>query len=161
MVEVAAAVDNPTHLCVTARPNSVSGRSGLRVSMWVLIPACTIAGTAFLFLGAWPVSVFMGLHIALLAAAFRHVERHSGDFERLLLDGDRLIVDTHTLDQDEHMEFNSHWVQVALRSTAVGGGNTLALRSHGKEVIFGRLLSDAERMAVSRELGRRLARIRQ
>lgn len=160
MVELVGVADPVSPFSVTARPNSVTGRPGLLISMAVLVPACTITALAFLTIGAWPVTLFMGLHIAALLAAFVCVERHTGDFERLTLADDRLVVDTHTLDGDQHLEFNGCWVQVDLQTVSAGGGNRLCLRSQGREVPFGRLMSDDERLAVSRELRRRLARLR-
>jgi uncharacterized membrane protein len=151
----------PAQFSVTARPNFVLGSPGLRLAMLVLLPWSIVMGTIFLTMGVWPVTLFLLLPISGLVLAFQHLERHAGDFERLVLDNDRLILDSHTPDQDEHLEFNSYWVQIALLPTAVGGGTTLTLRSHGKEVAFGHLLSDEERAAVSRELSQRLARIRQ
>ncbi|MBS1189089.1 MAG: Protein of unknown function transrane [Rhodocyclaceae bacterium] len=159
MVECVRAGD-PAHFCVTARPNYVAGGAGLRVAMVVLLPWWGGIGAAFVKLGAWPVTLFMLLPLLGLAWAFHQVERHAGDFERLTLDDDRLVLDTHTPDADQHLEFNSHWVQVALYSTSAGGGNVLTLRSHGKEVAFGHLLSDEERTAISRELNLRLAQIK-
>lgn len=160
MLEFVGAADQSSSFSVTARPNSVVGRPGLLVAMGLLVPACTVVGIAFLFLGAWPVTLFMGLHIFALLMAFRYVERHSGDFERLTLDDQRLILDRHTPDGDQHFEFNGFWVQVDLRRSAVGAGNSLCLRSHGKEVCCGCLMSEEERCGVSRELCRRLAQLR-
>ena len=159
MVEFVGAADPVSPFSVTARPNSVVGKPGLLISMAILVPACSIAGLAFMVIGAWPVTVFMGLHILAVVVAFVYVERHTSDFERLTLADDRLILDTHTLDGDQHLEFNGYWVQVDLQTSAVGS-NSLCLRSQGKEIPFGRLMSDGERLAVSRELGRRLARLR-
>lgn len=160
MVEFVGVADAISPFSVTARPNSVAGRPGLLISMLILVPACSIAGLAFLFIGAWPVTVCMALHIGALLAAFGYVERHTSDFERLTLADDRLILDTHTPDKDQHLEFNGFWVQVDLHPASAGGGNSLCLRSHGKEVPFGRLMSDDERLAVSQEFCRRLARLR-
>lgn len=160
MVEFIGVADPVSPFSVTARPNSVSGRPGLLISMAVLVPSCSITGLAFLFIGAWPVTLFMGLHILALLAAFAYVERHASDFERLTLANDRLILDSHTPEEDRHLEFNGHWVQVDLQAASVGGGNRLCLRSHGKEEPFGSLMSDDERLAVSRELRQRLARLR-
>lgn len=141
MMECAGA-GNPAQFRVTARPNSAVGNPGLGVAMIVLLPSCTVVGLGLLMLGAWPAALFMALPLLGLAWAFRRIQQHAGDFERLTLDDDRLIVDSHSADGDQHLEFNSHWVQVALRRSAVGGGMTLTLRSHGREAIFGRLLSD-------------------
>jgi uncharacterized membrane protein len=159
MVDVVSAT-NPTRLRIVARPNSAAGQSGLIVTMCVFVPSLTLAGTVFWILGAWPVTVFMGLNLLALIAGFAYVERHAGDFEAINLDAERLIVDSHTAQDDRHWEFNTCWVQVNLKPTALGVGNTLAFRCHDKEITFGRLLSDDERTMVGRELRSRLARIR-
>lgn len=151
---------NPAHFCVTARPNSVLGHLGLRLAMIVLLPWWGGIGLVFVMLGAWPVTLFMLLPLLGLGWASYHIERHAGDYERLTLAEDRLILDSHSPESDQHLEFNSYWVQVALEPAAAGGGRLLTLRSRGKEVAFGRLLSDEERAAVGRELTQRLARIR-
>ncbi|PKO85928.1 MAG: hypothetical protein CVU18_17565 [Betaproteobacteria bacterium HGW-Betaproteobacteria-12] len=159
MVEFVGAADPVTPFSVTARPNSALGKSGLLISMAILLPACSITGLIFLLIGAWPVTLFLSLHILAVLAAFMYVERHTSDFESLTLRDDRLIVDRHTLAGDQHLEFNGYWVQVDLHTSAIGS-NTLCLRSHGKEIPIGSLMSDDERLAVSKELGRRLARLR-
>lgn len=148
---------------VTARPNSAADwateRPGLGIALSILLPSCAIASAGFLALGAWPVALFMGLPLLGLAGAFGQLRRHAGDFERLVLSRDRLVLDRHTPGGDEHLEFNSQWVQVDLRRR--GGGSVLTLRCHGKETVFGHLLSDEERRTLSRELKRRLALLRQ
>lgn len=159
MVECVRAGD-PAHFSVTARPNFVAGCAGLRVAMVILLPWWGGIGAVFVKLGAWPVTLFMLLPLLGLAWAFHQVERHAGDFERLTLDENRLILDSHSPDEDQHLEFNSQWVQVALQPASVGGGSVLTLRSHGKEVAFGRLLSDEERAAIGHELRLRLAHIK-
>lgn len=143
---------------VTARPNSFAAAAGLPVAMTFLLPCCLVAGAAFVALGAWPVALFMVLPLLGLAAAFYWLWRHADDFERLTLSGDQLIVDRHSPLGDEHLEFNSQWVQVTLRR--VGFGSELVLRCHGRELSFGLLLTDDERVQLATELKRRLAQMR-
>lgn len=143
---------------VTARPNSYAAVAGLPVAMALLMPCCLVAGAAFVSLGAWPVAVFMALPLLGLGAAFYFLWRHADDFERLTLSGDQLIVDRHSPLGDEHLEFNSQWVQVTLRR--VGFGSELVLRCHGKELPFGLLLTDDERVQLATELKHRLAQMR-
>lgn len=160
MVEFVGVADAVSPFTVTARPNSVSGQPGLLISMAILVPSCSIVGLAFMIMGAWPVTLFMTLHILAVVVAFLYVEHHASDFERLTLANDRLILDTHTPDEDKHLEFNGCWVQVDLQTSPAGRHNSLCLRFMGKEVPFGLLMSDDERRAVSQELHRRLARLR-
>jgi uncharacterized membrane protein len=142
---------------VTARPNGV-GMAGLPVAVALLLPCCIFAAIAFISLGAWPVAVFMLLPLLGLCFAFFCVRRHAADFERLTLRGDQLLVERHTPRGDEHLEFNSQWVQVALYPR--GLGRHLVLRCHGKEVPFGLLLTDDERTRLAAELAHRLAQMR-
>jgi len=160
MVEFVGVADPVSPFTVTARPNSVSGQPGLLISMLILVPSCSILGFAFMIIGAWPVTLLMTLHVLAVVVAFLYVEHHSSDFERLTLANDRLILDTHTPDEDKHLEFNGCWVQVDLQTSLAGRHNSLCLRFRGKEVPFGLLMSDDERLAVSQELRQRLARLR-
>lgn len=157
MMEYARAGD-PANFCVTARPDPVLGRPALRLALLILLPWAGVTGSVFLFLGVWPVAVFLAVPVCCLAWTCRHLERHAGDYERLRLEGDRLILETHTPEDDRRLEFNSYWVQVALQPAA--DGRLLTVRSHGREVVFGHLLSETERQAVGSELMRRLARVR-
>ncbi|MFC5300753.1 DUF2244 domain-containing protein [Azospira restricta] len=152
---------SPLPFRVTARPGPGVRWPGLRVALAVLLPWFAAAGTFFALHGAWPIVAWMAAALAGLVAAFLHLKRHAGDFERLTLDADRLVVDSHAPGDDRHTEFNSHWVSAALRRVDAAGTRRLVLRAEGKEVAFGRLLSDAELAIVGRELGRRLARLRQ
>lgn len=151
-----ARVGDPTQFSVTARPDPLSGRPVLRLALFVLFPWAGVTGGVFLALGVWPVSFFLCMPVVGLAWTYREATRHAGDYERLSLRGDRLVLETHTPEGDRRLEFNSYWVQVALRPM----DQLLTLRSHGREVCFGRLLSAEERQAVGRELMRRLAGIR-
>lgn len=151
----------PLPFCVTARPGPYLRRPGLGVALCVLLPWFLAAGTFFALHGAWPIVAWMMLTLGALVAAFRHLRRHADDFERLTLDAEHLVVDSHAPGEDRHTEFNSQWVSAALRPAGAGGAQRLLLRAEGKEVAFGRLLSPAELATVGREVNRRLARLHQ
>lgn len=152
---------SPLPFRVTARPGPGARRPGLRVALAVLLPWFAAAGTFFALQGAWPIVAWMAAALAGLVAAFLHLRRHAGDFERLTLDAEHLVVDSHEPGGDRHTEFNSQWVSAALRPTGAAGTPRLVLRAQGQEVAFGRLLSAAELATVGRELNRRLARLHQ
>lgn len=158
MMECARAGD-PAQFCVTVRPDSPAGRPGLRLAMFVLLPGSGLVGAFFLSQGIWPVVLVMGLPISGLLWSFRQLERQAGDYERLTLAEDRLILESHSTEGDRRLEFNSRWVQVELQPDPAGRGSILNLRSHGKAVAFGRLLSEEERARLGRELRLQLARI--
>lgn len=147
-------------MCITVRPNSVlhGGEGMLTLAVTAVIGFAIAAG--FWWLGAWPVAPFVLLALSGLSLAVYLLGRHGGDFERIVVDDDRLTVDRHAPAGDEHFEFNGCWVQVVQKDNLDGGCDYLALRSHGHELVVGHDLNDAERAAVSRALRARLARLR-
>jgi len=146
---------------VTARPAPLTSRPGARVAFALLAPWFGLAGGFFALLGAWPVAAFMAASLAGLLAAFHHLRRHADDFERITLDREHLVVDTHAPGDNRHAEFNSQWVSVAIAPAGHGGAQRLLLRAQGREFAFGRLLTADELADVGRELNRRLSRFQQ
>lgn len=146
---------------VTVRPNSA--RWGRRFPWFValvLVPVGLAIGVGCLLIGAWPVLPFLALSLGAVAAAFHQVHRHAGDYERLTVCRDRLILERHDTCHDQRLEFNARWVQMVAPAQPGGGYRYLALRLHGHDEPFGRHLTEDERARVGRELGWRLARLR-
>jgi hypothetical protein len=53
---------------------------------------------------------------------------------------------------------NRHWAQVVLQPAERGWGEALVLRSHGREIEFGRHLPEAQRREVMHALREQLLR---
>ena len=161
MVDIVGAA-SPAHYCITARPNCSFPAGGYFYILALTIPSCSVIAVGFTMLGAWPVVPFFLLALSALAHAFYQVQRHAGDFERITIDDDRLILESHDPESDERFEFNCYWAKVILLEEEEGirGHCHLALRSHGREVSFGRFLSDDERAMVGRQLHLRLSTFR-
>jgi len=155
MVDVSGSTSS-AHYSVTARPNcSLSAASTLCV--FSIIACITLAiALGFALLGAWLVLPFAGLELVVLWLCFHHVWRHVHDYERLVIDHDRVIVDTHDPRCDSHIELNSYWAQVVMEMLPDGECRRLVLRSHGKEIEFGRLLNGRERLDIGLNLKARL-----
>lgn len=159
MVDIVnAASASPMRIVV--RPNSVLHRDEGALALAVTAPAGFAIAALFVLLGAWPVAPFVLAALAGLAVAVWLVHRHAGDFERIVVDDDKLVVDRHDPGGDHHFEFNRSWVQVIQRRASAGGCAYLAVRSHGREVPIGHDLTDQERASVGRALLARLARLR-
>lgn len=159
MVDIVSTA-NAKPMCITVRPNSVLHRGEGMRTLAVTVPLALALAAGFALFGAWPVAPFVLLAIAGLGLAVYLVHRHLGDFERIVLDADRLTVDRHDPAGDQHFEFNACWVQLLQRTTPEGGCAYLALRSHGRELPLGSNLTDDERASVCRALRDRLARLR-
>lgn len=141
------------HVFVARRNNSLSSTDRRRVFAFVFAFSMSIA-MAFTAFGAWPVMPFTGLEMAVLYVAFRYVDRHASDYEAIEIRDDCVRIETRIGSRVRCEEFNRHWAQLVADDGA--GELRLALRSHGREVEFGRHLTTKDRERLARELRRQL-----
>lgn len=148
-----AEVDPPPFVHLS-RPNRSLGPMARR---WALaaIAATTLgiaAGAAAL--GAWPVMPFAGLEVALVALAFRMLDRHDADFERLEIGEHEVRVESRDAAQLTRFVAHRQWARVVLRQR--GARCTLGLAYAGRTVPLGRMLSDEGRRQLAENLRGRL-----
>jgi uncharacterized membrane protein len=137
-----------------ARRNSSISPTGWR-RVFALISAVTLGIAAgFAALGAWLVLPFAGIELALLFWAFRYLESHAGDYERVTIEGDRVLVEVVERNSQQRYEFNRFWVQVIVQPDS--GGCRLTLRSRGIDVEVGRHLSVEDRVLAASRLKRQI-----
>lgn len=148
------AADSPPYVHVSV-PNRSLGPAGRR---WVVaIVAVTVFGVAAgaALVGAWPVMPFAGLEVALVAVAFRRVERHDGDFERIEVGAHEVRVEAREAQCLTSFVAHRPWVRLVVRSR--GTRCTLRLAYAGRTVPLGRLLSDEGRRALAQTLRGQIA----
>jgi uncharacterized membrane protein len=92
-----------------------------------------------------------------LYLAFRYIAQHAGDFESISIDGDRVLIERWETGRVSRFEFNRYWAQVVLQREAREARDTLALRSHGRQVEFGRYLTDEQRREAARAIKQKLS----
>jgi uncharacterized membrane protein len=140
--------------CVVARRNDSLGRRP-RWQVFGALAAVSLAlAAAFAVVGAWPVLPYSVLEIALLGCAFYYFERRAGDWERLTIAGDRVVVEQVAGGKRGRHEFNRYWLRVEVESEGFGRSPRVMLRSGSDAWVFGGALSVAERLAVAQELRR-------
>jgi len=125
---------------------------------WALgmIAATTIGiSCALALVGAWPVVPFAGLEVLLVAVAFRLVQLHDADFERLTIGEHEVRVEARQARCETRFVARRPWARVVLRED--GRRCTLALAYAGKSEPLGRLLSDEGRRALALTLRGRIA----
>jgi uncharacterized membrane protein len=151
-MEEGLGVRTAEYVHIGRRNNSLS-RSGR------LLALCYLGGVSLgialgfgLVLGAWPLLPFAGLEVLVLCLAFAQVARHAGDYERVVIGGDRVKVEVVDGKSVRCFELNRHWAQV-VRDPQEG---RLALRSHGRELEIGRHLCTEQRVLLAGELEREL-----
>jgi uncharacterized membrane protein len=76
--------------------------------------------------------------------AYRHIERHAQDYERLITNGGILRIKVSEVGRVQRLKFSRWWARVVCEYY----GSRLALRSHGREVVCGRHLTGGQRLAV-------------
>jgi uncharacterized membrane protein len=136
---------------VARRNNSLSSGGRLLAFFFIFVVSVGIA-IAFALLGAWPILPFAGLEMLVLFLAFRYVDRHAADYERIAIDGDRVAVESFEAGRTRHHEFNRSWARLVVDD----GGNRLALRSHGRELEIGRFVGAERRIEIAHELERQM-----
>lgn len=141
-----------TEFTLVARPNNSLSSSGrFFVFAFLFVVSVGIAG-AFAALGAWLVLPFAGLEMLVLYLAFRYVDRHAADYERIEIDGDTVMVELSDAGRVRSDSFNRYWARLVVDPD----GGRLALRSHGRELEIGRFMNDEQRLDLARALRRRL-----
>jgi uncharacterized membrane protein len=130
---------------------------------WVVAAVATIYfvfALAFVLRGAWLITPFMGLDVALLAWAFRASLRASRARERVLLTPSRLTVERHPVQGPaSEVALNPYWVRVDMADPPEPGSQ-LMLWSHGKGVRVGAFLPPDEKVALAHTLKAALRRAR-
>lgn len=134
------------------RNNSLSSSGRLLVFGFVFFVSVGIGLAFTLVFGAWLILPFAGIEMLALYLAFRIIDRHAGDYERVAIEGDRLQVEVADGGRVSRFGFNRIWAQVV----CADDGSRLALRSHGREIEIGRHLNEEQRLAVASRLKREL-----
>jgi uncharacterized membrane protein len=105
-----------------------------------------IMGVAFLLIGAWPVMGFFGLDVALIYWAFKLNYRSGRAYETVELYPARLaLTRVDPAGGTELFEFNPYWARVRLSVDRPDGRTSLWLAAQGREVHFGKFLTDDEK----------------
>jgi uncharacterized membrane protein len=145
----------------TLRPNPPMPPAALRLVL-ALVAAINLAfGLVFVLRGAWLITPFMGLDIALLAWAFRASVRASRRREHVVLTPSNLLVERLPPDGPPiAVALNPYWVRVDMEDPPEHWSQ-LTLWSHGKGVRLGAFLPPAARLDLAHGLKSALRRARE
>jgi uncharacterized membrane protein len=123
MTEKTPPAQEPTAFRFVLRPHRSLGPRGFLILMSFLAAVSFTAGCAFLSMGAWPVFGFFGLDVLLVYIAFRLNYRSGRLYETVEVTSDELTI----------------------TRVHPSGRTDLRLHLRGKELSFGRFLTDDER----------------
>jgi uncharacterized membrane protein len=137
--------DEPGGFRAVLTPHRSLGPTGFLVLMAALAGISFATGIAFLLIGAWPVLGFFGLDVALVYVAFKLNYRSGRLYETVELTPAKLTwTRVHPSGRREQFDCNPYWARVNLREWP-DGRTDLRLIAQGKELVFGRFLTDDER----------------
>lgn len=141
---------------IIARPNSSLTGKGRVYAVMVMAAFSLVVALAFSLIGAWFVLPFAGLELIGVGYAFYYIHCHSQDYESIVIEGDQVSVEKKSYKVLSKMVFNRYWAKVLLRNTP-SGDQMLLLRSHGKEIDFGRCyMTNDQRLELAKQLKERV-----
>jgi uncharacterized membrane protein len=144
-------------LSVVLRPRRSAGLGAINLVTLAVAAVLGAAGCAFVAIGAWPVSGFLGAEVLLLYGALRLHHRAGNASETIdLTDRELVVVRVDPWGRRRRWRFPAHWLQVAVDPRS-RPGNRLELRSHGRSLVVGAFLTPEERLALAAKLRDRLA----
>lgn len=133
---------------------------GFGIVMAVLGCASLAMSVGCVMLGAWPVTGFFGLDVALVYLAFRASYRSARKIEHVQLTEADLTVERIGVRGDcRRWRFEPVWARLDFEEID-RDENRLAVTSHGKRLALGAFLSPLERKRLYRDLSGALARWR-
>src|SRR6202140_2478171 len=155
-VEIDLSLAVRSEFCAVSRRNDSLGTR----ARWTLFAGlCAVSvgmAVAFAAFGAWPVLPYSVIEMGVLCWAFRWIERHANDWERVTVRGDQIVVERIRGGARTQREFNRFWTRLDVESDAGNRVARLVLRHRGKSLLLGQDLSAHERAAIARDLRRAL-----
>jgi len=148
--------EEPHSFVLVSRHNNSLSSTGRTAVFGSFVLVSLAISLAFALHGAWMILPFAGAEMAVLYLAFRAIGRRAGDYESISISGDRVFIERWETGRTTRFEFNRFWAQVVVQQGRAGGVESLAVRSHGREVEFGRHLTPEKRAEVARTLKDRL-----
>ena len=137
----------------TARRNNSLSTSGRQLVFgFILFVSLGIAVGFYVVFDAWPVLPYAAIEMTVLYFAFRYMDRHAADYERITIRDGTVAIESHEGPHVTRLTLNRYWAKVVCDAD----GSRLVLRSHGREIPVGRQLCEERRLELARELQREL-----
>ena len=153
--------DTPVFFDATLSPHRSLPPRGFVWLMALLAVVSFGVSVGFVLLGAWPVTGFFGLDVALLYLAFRLSYRSARQIETVRLTEAALDVERVSIrGERRRWRFEPFWLRLVFEEDEEGQ-NRLFLVSHGKSLTLGAFLSAPERRGLAQGLRVALASWRQ
>lgn len=138
-------------------PNQAMSWRALLLAYLGIATVSLSIGLCFYVKGLTLILPFCGVEILALGAALYVCARRGGVRQVILINDDRVVVESGRQEPENRVVFSRSWVKVILeRSWNCWYPSRLLLRSHGRQVEIGMFLNEQERQGLALELGRAL-----
>lgn len=138
-------VEDTADFSAILTPHRSLSPRGFVTLMAAISVICFTAGMVFFLAGAWPVMGFFGLDVLLVYTAFKLNYRAARLYETVVIAGDSLTVTrVQPSGVASSWTFNPYWARLEL-APGRGRASELSLSSHGRKLVFGSFLTEAEK----------------
>ena len=134
-------------------PNQSMTWRGLMTIYGVIVFFSMTIAIAFYSVGLTLILPFSGVELLALGVALYITAWRGGHREVIIIEDDKIIVETGRKTPEQRLEFQRHWARVILeRSWNHWYPSRLLIRSHGRQTEIGRFLNEQERQGLAKEL---------
>jgi uncharacterized membrane protein len=156
-----AALADPTLFSAILTPHRSLTRGGLLAVMIAIGGLSFVSGMVFLLMGAWPVTGFLGLDVALVYWALKANDRAAGACERISVTPETLRVEKVTASGEvAAWSANPLWVRLDRETDDEFGLQRLFLVSRGRRFGIASFLPPREKETFAEALSKALAEAR-
>lgn len=156
-----AADAEPQIFAARLTPHRSLSRRGFRILMGGLGALCFGVGILFWSMGAWPITGFFGLDLALLWLAFRINNRDGRAFEEVRLTRSELVIRrVSPRGRETEIRLNPFWTRLVVERIVDEGVVRIAVTSHGRDHEIGGFLAPEDRASFGDAFAAALSRAR-
>lgn len=151
MLQVSSSAQLPDEMVIEARSNLSMSLDGL-TAVFVALCGLTLLVVAWpVFMGLWPILLAALLHLALVGWCFRAAWRGNWARERLLMDGEALVLEQFRLGRQSRSEWPAAWTRVVTEAGRFGDLKVFVSHRDRRQEI-GAFLPMTEREELARAL---------
>lgn len=135
------------------RPNSSLSWRGNKIFFFILFSISFIIAISFAMVGMWMIIPFAGLEMLLLGSALTYCYIKNSQCEIVKIDDNKVSVSLIKMRTKKVFDCNKYWAKFILDKPIKNGyPHKLLLRSAGREMEIGALLTDEERIKLAKML---------
>jgi len=139
------------------KPNNSLSWQGNKIFFFIFFFVSLIIAFAFAYSGMWLILPFAGFEMILLGSALTYCYIKNSQYEIVTIDDNRVSVSRINMRNKKVFGCDKYWAKFILNKPSFKGHpHKLVLRSSGREMEIGSLLTDKERIKLAGMLRRKV-----